>query len=216
LLDLLPADAITMVMSDHGARAMMGGICFNDWLIENDYLTLKEPATRMTPIAKAGIDWSRTMAWGDGGYYGRLFLNVAGREPQGVIAPADYEAVRDELAAKLVAMPGPNGEPLGTTVHKPQDVYPEVRGVAPDLLVYFGDLAWRSVGAVGNPSVYTFENDIGPDGANHDRTGVFAMKGAPGQPVGKVEGLELVDVGPTITSLYGVDAPEGDTSRSFL
>jgi predicted AlkP superfamily phosphohydrolase/phosphomutase len=216
LLDLLPPDAITMVMSDHGARAMMGGICFNDWLIENDYLTLKEPATRMTPIAKAGIDWGRTIAWGDGGYYGRLFLNVAGREPLGVIAPADYETVRDELAAKLVAMSGPNGEPLGTTVHKPQDVYPEVRGVAPDLLVYFGDLAWRSVGAVGNPSVYTFENDIGPDGANHDRTGIFAMKGAPGQPVGRVEGLELVDVGPTITSLYGIDAPEGSTSRSFL
>lgn len=215
LLELLPEDAITIVMSDHGARPMMGGICFNDWLIENGYLTLKEPASKITPIAKAAIDWGRTAAWGDGGYYGRLFLNVAGREPQGVIPPAEYETVRDELAAKLVAMPGPEGEPLGTKVHKPQDVYPEVRGVAPDLLVYFGDLEWRSVGAVGNPSVYTFENDIGPDGANHDRTGVFAMKGAPGQPIGKVDGLNLVDVGPTILSLYGIDS-HGATSRSFL
>ena len=185
---------------------MMGGICFNDWLIENGYLTLKEPVTEMTPIAKTAIDWGRTTAWGDGGYYGRLFLNVAGREPQGVIQPADYETVRDELATKLVAMPGPDGEPLGTKVHKPQDVYPEVRGVAPDLLVYFGDLEWRSVGSVGNPSVYTFENDIGPDGANHDRTGIFAMKGAPGQPMGKVDGLNLVDVGPSILSLYGIES----------
>ena len=112
-------------------------------------------------------------------------------------------------------MPGPDGEALGTTVHKPQDVYPEVRGVAPDLLVYFGDLAWRSVGAVGNPSVYTFENDIGPDGANHDRTGVFAMTGSPGQPTGQVEGLSLVDVGPTILSLYGIAEADG-SSRSFL
>ena len=60
---------------------------------------------------------------------------------------------------------------------KPQDVYPEVRGVAPDLLVYFGDLEWRSMGSVGNPSLYIYENDTGPDGANHDRTGIFAMKG---------------------------------------
>ena len=134
----------------------------------------------------------------------------------GVLAPAQYDTVRDELAARLVAMPGPNGEPLGTTVHKPQDVYPEVRGVAPDLLVYFGDLAWRSVGAVGGGGIYTYENDIGPDGANHDRTGVFAMKGAPGQPIGKVEGLDLVDVGPSILSLYGIEALEGSTSRSFL
>ena len=97
--------------------------------------------------------------------------------------------MRDELVTKLEAMPGPDGALLGTKVHKPQDVYPEVKGVAPDLLVYFGDLEWRSVGSVGNPSIYTFENDIGPDGANHDRTGVFAMKGAPGQPSGKVDGL---------------------------
>jgi len=215
LLELLPEDAITIVMSDHGARAMMGGVCFNDWLIENGYLVLKEPVREQTPIAKTAIDWSRTVAWGDGGYYGRLFLNVAGREPQGVIQPADYETVRNELVTKLEAMPGPDGVLLGTKVHKPQDVYPEVRGVAPDLLVYFGDLEWRSVGSVGNPSVYTFENDIGPDGANHDRTGVFAMKGAPDQPTGRVEGLSLVDVGPTILSLYGAE-PQGAPSRSFL
>ena len=35
------------------------------------------------PIKDAEIDWSQTLAWGDGGYYGRLFLNVKGREPQG-------------------------------------------------------------------------------------------------------------------------------------
>jgi predicted AlkP superfamily phosphohydrolase/phosphomutase len=194
---------------------MMGGICFNDWLIENGYLTLKHRVSEITPIAKAAIDWGRTVAWGDGGYYGRLFLNVAGREPQGVISSADYETVRNELVAKLEGMPGPDGRPLGTRVIKPQEVYPEVRGVAPDLLVYFGDLAWRSVGTVGNPSVYTYENDIGPDGANHDRNGVFVMKGAPDQPIGKVDGLDLVDVGPSILSLYGIPPADGE-SRSFL
>ena len=70
---------------------------------------------------------------------------------------------------------------MGTTVHKPQDVYPEVRGIAPDLIVYFGDLEWRSVGTVGNPSIYTYENDTGPDGANHDRTAFFSMVDHPGQ-----------------------------------
>jgi predicted AlkP superfamily phosphohydrolase/phosphomutase len=214
LLEVLPADAITIVMSDHGARPMMGGVCFNDWLLENGYLALTEEVSEQTPIAKAPIDWSRTVAWGDGGYYGRLFLNVAGREPQGVVEPARYEEVRDELVTKLEAMSGPDGAPLGTKVLKPQGVYPEVRGVAPDLLVYFGDLAWRSVGAVGTGSVYTYENDIGPDGANHDRNGVFVMKGAPGQPSGAVEGLNLIDVGPTILSLFGVNGDE--TSRSFV
>jgi predicted AlkP superfamily phosphohydrolase/phosphomutase len=213
LLEAIPDDAIVIVMSDHGARMMAGGVCFNDWLAKEGYLHFSEPVTRPTSIGDAPIDWNRTVAWGDGGYYGRLFLNVKGREPKGVVEPSDYERVRDELAARLEAMPGPDGERLGTKVLKPQDVYPEVRGVAPDLIVYFGDLEWRSVGQVGSGEIFTRENDTGPDGANHDRTGVFVMSGAPGQAVGRREGLRLIDVGPSILSLYGLPAPSG---LSFL
>jgi predicted AlkP superfamily phosphohydrolase/phosphomutase len=195
---------------------MMGGLCFNDWLIQEGYLSLAAQPSAVTPIKDAAIDWGHTVAWGDGGYYGRLFLNVKGREPDGIVEPARYEEVRDELVARLEAAPGPDGAPLGTKVLKPQQVYPEVRGVAPDLIVYFGDLAWRSVGSVGNRSIYTYENDTGPDGANHDRTGVFAMAGLPGQRTGEVHGLNLVDVGPSILRLYGMEAPEGAVGRSFL
>ena len=216
LLEALPEGAVTILMSDHGARPMMGGICFNDWLAREGYLGLEVYPSHVIPIKEAAIDWSRTTAWGDGGYYGRVFLNIKGREPQGILEPARYEEIRDELTEKLEAMPGPDGDTLGTKVLKPQDVYPEVRGVAPDLIVYFGDLAWRSVGSVGNRSIYTYENDTGPDGANHDREGVFAMVGAPGQPSGRVDGLSLVDVGPTILSLYGIEPPEGAEGRSFL
>jgi predicted AlkP superfamily phosphohydrolase/phosphomutase len=216
LLDDVPQDAITIVMSDHGARPMMGGFCFNDWLVREGYLSMREPLAGPMPIKDAPIDWSRSVAWGDGGYYGRLFLNVKGREPQGIVEPARYEATRDELIAKLEAAPGPDGEPLGTNAFKPQDVYTDVKGVAPDLIVYFGDLAWRSVGSVGNPSLYTYENDTGPDGANHDRDGIFAMTGLSGQPMGNVDGLSLVDVGPSILKLYDIEAPEGVVGRSFL
>jgi predicted AlkP superfamily phosphohydrolase/phosphomutase len=216
LLDVLPEDAVTILMSDHGATPMMGGLCFNDWLIQEGFLHLTEPLSGRTPIADAPIDWSHTIAWGDGGYYGRCFLNVRGRESQGVVAPSEYEAVRDDLIARLEAATGPDGRPLGTIVLKPQDVYPEVKGVAPDLIVYFGDLDWRSVGSVGNQSLFTYENDTGPDGANHARNGVFAMVGAPEQPSGRVEGLQLIDVGPSILSIYGIEAPQGAVGRSFL
>jgi predicted AlkP superfamily phosphohydrolase/phosphomutase len=220
LLELIPSDAVTIVMSDHGARPMMGGLCFNDWLISEGYLALAEPVTDgPVPIKDVRIDWSKTVAWGDGGYYGRLFLNVKGREPEGIIEPGRYQEVRAELTQKLEATVGPHGEPLGTKVFTPQEVYPEVRGVAPDLIVYFGDLGWRSVGSVGHPSLHTYENDTGPDGANHDRDGILVMTGAPGQPTGKVDGLRLVDVGPTILSLYDIDASTalpGAVGRSFL
>ena len=68
---------------DHGARPMMGGLCFNDWLIQEGYLAMTEPVTEPTPIAKAPIDWSRTVAWGDGGYYGRLLPQREGPRAAG-------------------------------------------------------------------------------------------------------------------------------------
>lgn len=216
LLELIPDDAVTILMSDHGARPMIGGVCFNDWLMGEGYLAMSSSLDGPTPIGKAPIDWSRTTAWGDGGYYGRLFLNVRGREPEGIVDPADYERVRDELIEKLQAMPDHEGNPMGTLVYKPEDVYPEVRGVAPDLIVYFGDLRWRSVGTVGTGSIHTFENDTGPDGANHAERGVFAMTGVPGLETGRREGLRLIDVGPTIMRLYGLDVPADAEGRSIL
>ena len=82
LLDLLPRGTTVLVLSDHGAKRMDGGFCFNEWLIRKGYLTLHSYPDRPTPIDKADIDWAHTRAWGDGGYYGRLFLNVREREPK--------------------------------------------------------------------------------------------------------------------------------------
>lgn len=206
LLNLFPQDTIVLVVSDHGAKKLEGGICFNEWLIQEGYLTLKVYPEKLTPLDKVEIDWSKTKAWGDGGYYGRLFLNVKGREPQGTIDPRDYEKVRTELMEKIAAIEDPQGRNIGSKVYRPEELYREVRGVAPDLIVYFGDLSWRSVGSVGLRSCYTFENDTGPDEANHDLHGVFIMKPSVREPRGRLEGLSLYDIAPTILHLLGFES----------
>jgi predicted AlkP superfamily phosphohydrolase/phosphomutase len=218
LLALCPPDTLVLVVSDHGARRMDGGICFNEWLIREGYLTLAEPVTKPTPIGKVKIDWAKTKAWGDGGYYGRCFMNVRGREPSGTIDPADYENVRSELIAKIEAITDPQGRNIGSKVYKPQDVYRQVNGVAPDLIVYFGNLAWRSVGAVGMGGIHTFENDTGPDEANHDWYGMFILttNGAPAPLTGRQEGVTIYDVAPTLLKLLGQPIPDGLAGRSIL
>ena len=198
------------VVSDHGAKRMDGGICVNEWLLANGYLALAEIPPRATPFSKLKIDWSRTKAWGDGGYYARVFLNVAGREPNGTIAPEDYEKVRDELIAGLSAIPDEDGKQISTQVFRPEELYKEVRGVAPDLIVYFGALFWRSVGSVGNGKIHTFENDTGPDGANHAENGIFLFRPANGHlPDGRrIDGLGIMDITPLILQLFGLPVPE--------
>src|SRR6476646_841487 len=62
-------------------------------------------------LGDVGIDWSRTVAWGEGGYYGRVFLNVENREPQGIVQAAEYERLRDDLATRLAEIPDDRGRP---------------------------------------------------------------------------------------------------------
>jgi predicted AlkP superfamily phosphohydrolase/phosphomutase len=202
------------VVSDHGAKAMMGGVCINEWLIERGWLALKERPSRPTPLERCEIDWSRTRAWGEGGYYGRVFLNVKGREPQGVIEPDEYERERKALAEELGAITDPDGAEIGVDAYRPEDVYAEVTNVAPDLIVYFGDLDWRSVGSVGVGSVWTFENDTGPDDANHAQHGIFILHD-PAKPGGgeRLDDLRVYDVAPTILTMLGQPVPEGTRGK---
>ena len=210
-------DTTVLVVSDHGAKAMVGGVCFNEWLMREGYLTFEQDAPdEVTPINKMSIDWSKTKAWGDGGYYGRLFLNVEGREPNGIIARGNYERVRDELIDKIESMVDHEGKPLGNRALKPEEIYRSTNGVAPDLVVIFGELRWRSVGSLGHGGIYTFENDTGPDEANHAEQGIFIMNNAEGQQAGPRDGLHLWDVHCTILDLFGLDPAPGALGTSAL
>jgi predicted AlkP superfamily phosphohydrolase/phosphomutase len=217
VLGLLDGDTAVMVVSDHGAKKMEGGICINEWFVRNGWLALADdPPTRLTPMEKVEVDWTKTRAWGEGGYYARVFMNVEGREPNGVIPRADYERVRDELAAQIKSIRGPKGEDIGTQVYKPQALYRTVNGVAPDLIVYFGGLFWRSVGSLGHKEVWTFENDTGPDDANHAEQGIFIYYD-PQQNLGgrELADLEIMDVAPTVMQHFGLPIPGDMQGRAI-
>ena len=193
LLNELPSSTEVLVVSDHGAQKMEGGVAINEWLIRNNYLTLTEypdPQTRMQDLIERGqVDWSRTTAWGEGGYCGRLFLNVAGREPDGIVPQQEYDRTCDRLSREIASIPDDTGTPLGSRVQRPEELYRTVAGIPPDLLVYFGDLRWRSIGTVGWNKIHIHENDTGPDDANHSLYGVY-ISSTPGRS----ENRRLLDI----------------------
>ena len=60
---------------------------------------------------------------------------------------------------------------------------------------------------MGLKTIHTFENDTGPDDANHAEDGLFILAG-PGVPPGKRwNGLKLIDVAPTVLRLFGIPVP---------
>ena len=215
MIEGLGDDTAVLVVSDHGAQSMVGGIQVNEWLQREGYLQLTEQPDGVIPIGQATIDWPNTRVWADGGYYSRIFLNVRGREPEGTVDSADYESLRDELIAKLEALGDEQGNPIGTRVFRPQDLYHEVNGVAPDLICYFGNLTWRSIGSLGDGRIQVRENDTGPDDANHAKMGVYVMAG-PGMPTTSPERATLFDIAPTVLTAMGYPVPADMQGQSLV
>jgi predicted AlkP superfamily phosphohydrolase/phosphomutase len=207
LLELIDDDTVVLVASDHGGKPMRGAFCINSWLEEQGLLKLKKPVRGITRLADSEVDWEKTVAWGWGGYYARVFLNVKGREEQGVVEPEDFEKVRDEIAEKIRRIRGPNGKEWDTKVLKPEDIYPECRGDPPDLMVYFDDLYWRSAGTMGQGDLYLPENDTGPDDAVHDTMGLYIYYDPREDLGGDAEDLGILDVAPTLLKAMGLPIP---------
>lgn len=208
LLDLVPDDVTILVASDHGSMAMHGCFCINQWLQQEGYLHLKTPHPAPgTPFEKVGVDWDRTVAWGAGGYYARIFFNIRGREPQGQLAASDVPSVTQKMTRALEAVRRPDGSPLGVRVLDPARVYRSVRGDPPDLMLYFGGLRWRSAGTFGHPGLFLAENDTGPDDAVHSFDGLFAFADPRRSGSEHLPPQQLIDIAPTLLKHLGIPIP---------
>jgi predicted AlkP superfamily phosphohydrolase/phosphomutase len=206
----LPKGCLLLIVSDHGAQAMQGSFALNQWLIEQGYLVLKKDLSSPVTLQNDLVDWSRTRAWGEGGYYGRIFFNIKGREPQGMLEPSKVPAFAAGLKAELEALAGPQGGLLGNQVLLPREIYSRVVGIPPDLMLYPGNLAWRASALVGG-GVFGLENDTGPDGANHAQDGIFAA-GVTGHEIAALGGRELkgrslYDIAPSVLTWLGLEPP---------
>jgi predicted AlkP superfamily phosphohydrolase/phosphomutase len=219
LLELVGPDVHVLFLSDHGSQGMTGCFCVNQWLINEGYLTLRGPPPKVgTPLEEVAVDWAKTRAWSAGGYYARVFLNLKGREPEGILEPGEVPEFQRELTTRLNLVRAPSGMPLGVEVRNPREIYHETRGDAPDLMLYFGGLTWRSAGTLGHPGLFLSENDTGPDDSVHSFDGFYMVVDPEEGPKGDGPTVSLLDVGATILQTFGFPndpALDGKTNPSL-
>ena len=220
ILGFFDDDTTVIIISDHGARSSTGGFCINEWLIRKGLLTLKEPPASETKFSEELIDWDKTLVWSEGGYYARIFMNVEGREPRGIIKKSEYESFRDYLRTELEVTSEPGGHKLFNTVLKPEDLYRDVKGIPPDLMVYFDSLNRRSIGSVGMKDILTKGAIDGLDSCNHDPEGIFIATRLRDLRSGAIRDVQLTfascpDITPTILAEYGLGLSR-DLSGSII
>ena len=206
-------DTAVLVVSDHGARTLRGGVCVNELLVREGLLALRGTPRRPTRLEEAEVDWDRTVAWAEGGYYARVCLNVRGREPRGTVEPDAVARVGDELARLFAGVRAPDGGALATRVVRPADEYAELSGAPPDLMVFWDDLGRRAIGSVGHGAIHVDGNDTGPDGCNHDWQGLYALAVPWGAAPTAGPERAIDSVGATVLDLLAV--PEALRTREL-
>lgn len=216
LCEGLDDDTVVVIVSDHGARAMHGGFCINEWLVDRGYLVLRERPSRISPLRHELVDWTRTRAWAEGGYYARIFVNVRGREPRGAIEPDTFTELRNHLRRELESLEDERGTPIATLVRVPEQHYRRALGFPPDLMVYFRELELRAIGSIGHDAWLVPENDKGPDSCNHAWNGIFIASGGGTPARGEIRGAQIDDVTPTILAAFDIPRPPHLRGRNLL
>ena len=199
---------VLMVISDHGFTSFRRGVNLNQWLLREGYLALKPGADGRAEWLR-DVDWSRTKAYVLG--LTGLFLNVKGREAQGIVEPgAEAAAIKAEIAAKLKGLRDEEKKAVG--VNEAFDTVELYAGPylenAPDLVIGYNAgyrISWDcATGMVAGP---VFEDNLKPWSGDHCVDprlvpGVFFCNR-------KVDAKEpaLIDIAPTALRLFGIEPP---------
>jgi predicted AlkP superfamily phosphohydrolase/phosphomutase len=210
------ADTVLMVLSDHGAKSFRRGFDVNRWLIDHGYMSLKADAQ---PGAKylRNVDWSQTRAYGCG--LAGIYLNLAGREAQGIVQPgAEAARLRDELCRQLEGLiDAETGEVAIARMYNSLEHYHgPYKGEAPDLMVGYNEgyrVSWEA--AIGEITEAVFHDNTKPWSADHLLDpplvpGVFFCNRDLDS-----ERPRIMDLAPTTLRLFGVDTPSHMDGRAL-
>ena len=103
ILELADDDTVVAIASDHGGTpSQFQQANVNDALENAGLLTYKKDAGEMEILEilrGANVDWSKTKAANVGQIH--IFINLKGREPDGIVDPADYETTQREIIDAL-------------------------------------------------------------------------------------------------------------------
>ncbi len=217
VMDEMDDHTTLLVLSDHGFAPFRRAVHINRWLIANGYMTLEDSAKKEGGEFFQNVDWSRTKAYAIG--LNGLYLNLAGREKYGIVAPGAADALKDELVGKIEAMVDPkNGERMVNKLYRGDRSYsgPYVKD-APDLVVgyargYRG--SWQT--ALGAAPEKLVEDNRKAWSGDHciDPALVPGILLANRKITKKDPGL--IDIGPTVLKIFSVPAPAAMTGKAVF
>lgn len=204
------------VLSDHGFCSFHRGVNLNAWLHQHGYLTLEAGRSEGSEYFE-GIDWSRTRAYTFG--LGGLYLNLQGREAQGIVHREEAASLKQELIAQLTGLRDDDAGEIGIrAVYDSSSIYKgPYLGAAPDLIVGYAAGYRASWGAaVGKVTAHVFEDNRKAWSGDHcvDPALVPGVLFSNRKLHAHDPGIE--DMAPTALDLFGIEPPSWMEGESLV
>lgn len=164
VMEHVDGETAIMVISDHGFTTYRRSVHLNSWLVQNGFMRLTrkvEKDDREGGGLFQYVDWKNTYAYALG--FGSIYLNIKGREKEGIVSQEEASKVLDEISSRLLELTDPEkGNRAIRNVYKSSSIYSGDRfREAPDLIVGFQDgyrASWQT--AVGGSPLEIFEDNL--------------------------------------------------------
>jgi predicted AlkP superfamily phosphohydrolase/phosphomutase len=165
---------------------------------------------RQVSFNVSAIDWPATKAYrfpmsppAEG-----LVINVAGRQPEGVVPPGkEYERIRENLITQALQLQDEKtGRPLVKEIYRREELYSgEHLDKAPDIVIVFesGYMGGRDL---DHPLITP--HVTGRIKGQHSLDGIFIAHGHPFKRDFHLQGAHILDFSPTLLFTLGVPIPE--------
>ncbi|MBI4590196.1 MAG: alkaline phosphatase family protein [Candidatus Rokubacteria bacterium] len=159
-------------------------------------------------LSPENVDWTRTRAYCYGDW-GKVNLNLRGREPRGCVELSEKEALQEELIERLNRLVSPRtGKRVGRAFRREEIYWGGQLDQAPDLLFVPEDMGADTI--VGSER-FVSNKVFGPDmlrlSGRHRFEGVLAAGGKGFKEGAEITRASLVDLAPTILFYLGLSIP---------
>jgi predicted AlkP superfamily phosphohydrolase/phosphomutase len=204
-----------IVMSDHGFKSFRRGINLNAWLKEQGYLFMKEGAKAGEWFE--GVDWSRTKAYALG--LGGIFLNLKGRERDGIVSREKAPGLAAEIKAKLEGLKDPDsGKVAILNVYTGREVYSGPYTAEGPELIMGSSAGYRASwdAATGIVTDEVFSDNTKAWSGDHcvDPTVVPATFISNRKIT--ADDISITDIAPTVLDLFGIKPPAYVDGKTVL
>lgn len=122
------------VMSDHGFSTFHRQINLNTWLYKSGFLTITNENDLENGEFFSNVKWDKTLAYGLG--INSLYLNIKGREKDGIVHKDEVSSILDKITEKLMTLVDPkDNKKAVTSIWRPTQEEHNINPHAPDLVI---------------------------------------------------------------------------------